>query len=299
MKYLFLSFAVSVSNLSSSFFSNLDPAPYTAVERFIKLPDTLYAHQRIFIPQYNFQNAQVSILYDGNIFDAQKVTGESFLTLPSLSVDTASAVIEIKSRFIIQTDTVIYISERWLEFFLDPDLQFSILWEGSRPLVYSLVSSGREQSPTTAAHTKIFDKKPSSEFYDGGLMRWWMSIQRTHNVKVITDSGEERFFPVLENGTHAPLSGTYHMVGRQASHGCIRNPLAKVYYDNLDVGDRVEMHYRNSGTSYRHERINGAYRYITWDPVLSVDSTLVEYVEKARMRIESEFGIQRMSKEEK
>ncbi len=299
MKYLYLLSVVSISSVSSTFFSNLDPAPYKAVERFIELPDTLYAHQRIFIPGYNFANIRVSVLYDGNIFDVQRDSGARFLTLPSLSEDTAYAVIQITSRFLSQTDTVTYISERWLEFFLDPDLQFSILWEGSRPLIYSLVSTGRTQSPTTAAHTKIFDKKPSSEFYDGGLMRWWMSIQRTHNVKVITDSGEERFFPVLENGTHAPLSGTYHMVGRQASHGCIRNPLAKVYYDNLDVGDRVEMHYRNSGQSYRHERINGAYRYITWDPVLSVDSSLLDYVEEARMRIDMEFSIQRTSKEEK
>lgn len=282
---------ISLAGIGSSFFSNLDPTPYDKINRVVSLPDTLYAHQEVFIPPYYGDFAELTLLYNGFGINATRLDGTNSFEIPALPEDTAVALVEIKSRFTLQLDTVTVISERWLEFFLDPELQFSILWEGARPLVYSLVSSGKSQSPTSAAHTKIFDKKPSSEFYDGGLMRWWMSIQRTHNVKVITDSGEERFFPVLENGTHAPLAGTYHQVGNQASHGCIRNPLAKQYYDVLEIGDRVEMHYRNSGSTFRHERINGAYRFVNWEPVLTVDSSLLKYVEEARFRIIKEFEL--------
>lgn len=282
---------ISTNSVMVGFFSNLDPTPYINTGQILFLPDTVYAHQKIFISPYFIDFAKIKLYCHGHETSPEIDEISSTLSIPAFPDDTSNIVFEITGEFAYQRDTVTIISERWLEFFLDPDLQFSILWEGARPITYSLISSGRSQSPTSAAHTKIFDKKPSSEFYDGGLMRWWMSIQRTHNVKVITDSGEERFFPVLENGTHAPLSGTYHFVGNQASHGCIRNPLAKVYYDILEVGDRVEMHYRNSGNSYRHERINRAYRYLNWDALLEVDSSLSRYVEDAKLRISKEFGL--------
>jgi len=211
--------------------------------------------------------------------------------MPYLKNKFTTARIEIKTNHSTYSKNIVIVSERWMEIYLDADLQFTILWEGARPYIYSLISSGKSKSPTEASHSQIFEKLPSATFYDGGEMRWWMSIQRAYNVTVITDSDEEKFFPVLENGTHSPLAGTYHQVGNQASHGCVRNPLAKIYWDNLQVNERVEMHYRTSGISFNPERINPAWRFIWWQPILEVDSSLENYVTEAYKRISKEFNL--------
>lgn len=264
----------------------------------LTIPDTVFAHQRLALSPYLLDNSKVSIHLDDTTIDCPTGTKLSqqkllmgYVEIPYPGIEFTEAVLQISSPGFNCTYPLCIYSERWMDIYLDEDLQFTILWEGARPLTYSLISSGRGKSPTECAHSKVYGKQVSAEFYDGGEMKWWMAIQRAYDVTVITDSGEEKYFEYLENGTHAPLRGTYHQVGSPASHGCVRNPLAKIFWDHLQVNDRVELHYRNSGSSYSFDQINPAWRYIQWDPILEVDSSLIQYMQGAWERIQIEFNL--------
>lgn len=269
---------------------NINPEPYLFPEDngIIYLEDTLYAHQRILFSP--LLKPEVNIILKDSIINIPIINNT--FEIPYLNNKFSTVEIEITTSHSNYLKNITISSERWMEIYLDEDLQFTILWEGARPYIYNLISSGKSSSPTSAAHSHIFEKLLSATFYDGGEMKWWMSIQRTYNVTVITDSEEEKFFPMLENGTHSPLSGTYHQVGRQASHGCVRNPLAKIYWDNLQTNDRVEMHYRSSGSSYNPERINPAWRFVWWQPILEVDSSFENYVTETFERISKEYNLE-------
>lgn len=162
-------------------------------------------------------------------------------------------------------------SERWMEVFLDSDVQCAVLWEGARPRMWTLVTTGKDNW-TRAEHCNIISKQPVAYFVlDGAPMRWWLGIQKVYGTL---------------NGTHAPLSGSWRRLGRQGSHGCIRNPFAEEFYAVLDTGDRVELHYKNSD-GYEIQNINPAWRYVEYDLLdyITDTSSKYQYIEKAAYRL--------------
>ncbi|MBN2363353.1 L,D-transpeptidase [candidate division WOR-3 bacterium] len=162
-------------------------------------------------------------------------------------------------------------SERWMEVFCDWNIQCAILWEGARPRYWTTVSTGKDNW-TKAEHCRIFSKSPVAYFVlNRAPMRYWLGFQEIHGTI---------------NGTHAPLSGTWWRLGRQGSHGCIRNPLAENFYALLDTGHRVELHYSYSeGFSLRE--INPAWEYIVLEPLDTLQDTMSNkvYTDEARKRL--------------
>ncbi|MBN2364195.1 L,D-transpeptidase [candidate division WOR-3 bacterium] len=191
--------------------------------------------------------------------------------IPFTGVDYSPMKIIVRRGGREETFALTLYSERWLEVFCDWDIQCAVLWEGARPRYWTVVSTGKENW-TRAEHCRIFSKSPVAYFVlDRAPMRYWLGFQEVYGTV---------------NGTHAPLSGTWWRLGRQGSHGCVRNPLADKFYALLDTGNRVELHYRYS-QGFTLKEINPAWEYLILEPLDTLEDTMPykQYCDEARKRL--------------
>jgi hypothetical protein len=207
-----------------------------------------------------FLNPSDSIVYDFS-------TQGGILEIPDADFNYNPVRMEIRTPQLTEVFNFVLYSERWIEVFCDYDIQCAVMWDGARPRIWTLVTTGKSNW-TRAEHCRIMNKEPVAYFVlDRSPMRWWMGIQNVHGT---------------QNGTHAPLSGTWWKLGRQGSHGCIRNPFAERFYQLMEVGDRVEVYYRHN-QGFDITEINPAWRYLRFDLLEEIEdsSDLKQYVDRA------------------
>ncbi|KQC12155.1 MAG: hypothetical protein APR63_03245 [Desulfuromonas sp. SDB] len=207
-----------------------------------------------------FLSSTDSLVYDFN-------PGGGTLEIPDIEFDYLPVRMEVRAPQLTEVFNFVLYSERWIEIFCDYDIQCAVMWEGARPRIWTVVTTGKSNW-TRAEHCRIMNKEPVAYFVlDRSPMRWWMGIQNVHGT---------------QNGTHAPLSGTWWRLGRQGSHGCVRNPFAEKFYQLMEVGDRVEVYYRHS-EGFNITEINPAWRYLRFDLLEEIEdsSDLKQYVHRA------------------
>ncbi|MGC9367097.1 MAG: L,D-transpeptidase, partial [bacterium] len=207
-----------------------------------------------------FLSSTESLVYDFN-------PGGGTLEIPDIEFDYLPVRMEVRAPQLTEVFNFVLYSERWIEIFCDYDIQCAVMWEGARPRIWTVVTTGKSNW-TRAEHCRIMNKEPVAYFVlDRSPMRWWMGIQNVHGT---------------QNGTHAPLSGTWWRLGRQGSHGCVRNPFAEKFYQLMEVGDRVEVYYRHS-EGFNITEINPAWRYLRFDLLEEIEdsSDLKQYVHRA------------------
>ncbi len=213
----------------------------------------------------------VKIYIDGDSLTYEFSEKGGLLEIPDVDCDYIPIDILIDKSDRKELFHLTLYSERWMEVFCDIDIQCAVLWDGARPIIWTLVTTGKDNW-TRAEHCRILGKDPVAYFVlNRAPMRWWMSIQDVFGTK---------------NGTHAPLRGTWWRLGRQGSHGCIRNPFAERFYQLMEVGDRVEVYYKTS-EGFLIQEINPAWRYLRFDPIENVHDTsdMKQYVDKASERL--------------
>lgn len=228
-----------------------DMLDYSSLASEFKTEVTIYAGEDTFI--YDFGP-------DGGKFE-----------IPFTGVDYSPMKIVVRRGGRSEIFQLTLYSERWLEVFCDWDIQCAVLWEGARPRYWTIVTTGKDNW-TRADHCRIFSKSPVAYFVlDRAPMRYWLGFQEVYGTI---------------NGTHAPLSGTWWRLGRQGSHGCVRNPLAERFYALLDTGNRVELHYRHSA-GFSLKDINPAWEYLILEPLDTLHDTMPhkEYMDEAKKRL--------------
>lgn len=105
----------------------------------------------------------VKIYIDGDSITYEFSKQGGFLEIPDFDCDYIPIDILIDKADRKELFHLTLYSERWMEVFCDIDIQCAVLWDGARPIIWTLVTTGKDNW-TRAEHCRILGKDPVAYF---------------------------------------------------------------------------------------------------------------------------------------